>query len=88
MCLFLFSQEIDNALIQFSKHPKLDCTDSVFVVIMTHGELGVIYGTDGRTYNIDHLYEHLGTKNCPALLNKPKIIIIQACRGGDSLFTQ
>ncbi|XP_075333144.1 NLR family CARD domain-containing protein 3-like [Odontesthes bonariensis] len=77
----LTAEGINNALIQFSKHPKLDRTDSVFVVIMTHGKLGVIYGTDEKTYNIDQFYEHLGTKDCPALLHKPKIIIIQACRG-------
>lgn len=94
--LFVFSQEIDEAVIKFSKHPKLKETDSVMVVIMSHGKLGAVLGvnwtneTSGRDeFPIDNIYKHLGSEKCPALLNKPKIIIIQACRGGDChLFSQ
>lgn len=87
----MFSQGIDAALIEFSKHPKLKETDSVLVVIMSHGKLGAVLGvnctnaTSGDDeFPIDNIYKHLGSEKCPALLNKPKIIIIQACRGGDS----
>uniref|UniRef100_A0A3Q0R7C0 Caspase family p20 domain-containing protein n=1 Tax=Amphilophus citrinellus TaxID=61819 RepID=A0A3Q0R7C0_AMPCI len=59
-------------------------TDSVFVVLMSHGNLGIISGSDQKDFEIDQIYECLNTKNCPALLDKPKVIIIQACRGGDS----
>lgn len=91
---FVFSQGIDNALIEFSKHPKLKETDSVFVVIMSHGKLGAVLGVghdeeEPDEFPIDNIYKHLGTKECRALLDKPKVIIIQACRGGDShLFSQ
>ena len=90
----MFSQEIDDAVIKFSKHPKLKETDSVFVVIMSHGKPGAVLGVNYKDeepdeFPIDNVYKHLDTKKCPALLNKPKIIIIQACRGGDShLFSQ
>ena len=90
----MFSQKIDAALIEFSKHPKLKETDSVFVVIMSHGKLGAVLGVDWKKetsddekpdeFPINNIYKHLGSEKCPALLNKPKIIIIQACRGGDS----
>lgn len=82
----LTGKEIDNAVMNFSKHPKLKETDSVFVVIMSHGKLGAVLGVNFKDeeadeFPIDNIYKHLGTEKCPALLNKPKIIIIQACRG-------
>ncbi|XP_062275631.1 caspase-1-A-like isoform X2 [Scomber scombrus] len=72
-CTNLTGKEIKEAVIKFSKHPKLKETDSVFVVIMSHGELGA--------FPIDDIYKHLDTAHCQDLLNKPKIIIIQACSG-------
>lgn len=90
----MFSQEIDDAVLKFSKHPKLKETDSVWVVIMSHGKLGAILGVNWKeddekpdNFKINNIYKYLDSVNCPALLNKPKIIIIQACRGGDSHLT-
>uniref|UniRef100_I3JBT0 Caspase family p20 domain-containing protein n=1 Tax=Oreochromis niloticus TaxID=8128 RepID=I3JBT0_ORENI len=80
----LTGQEIDDALTEFSKHIKLSYTDSVFVIIMSHGNIGIISGTDSKTFEIEKIFLRLNTKNCPALVNKPKIIIIDACRGGNS----
>nr|ARI72010.1 caspase 1 [Paralichthys olivaceus] len=86
----LTAKAIDDAVIKFSKHPKLRETDSVMVVIMSHGKRGTILGVDWKPrtddeemdeFSIDNIYKHLGSENCPALLNKPKILIIQACRG-------
>nr|ABB05054.1 caspase-1 [Dicentrarchus labrax]ABB05055.1 caspase-1 [Dicentrarchus labrax] len=82
----LTAKEIDAAMIEFSKNPKLRETDSVLVVIMSHGKLGAVLGVNYAEDNpdefpINNIYEHLGSEKCPALLNKPKIIIIQACRG-------
>ncbi|XP_044210493.1 caspase a-like [Thunnus albacares] len=83
----LTGKEIDDAVIKFSKHPKLKETDSVFVIIMSHGKPGAVLGVNHKKgqpdkFPIDNIYKHLDTQKCPALLNKPKIIIIQACRGG------
>ena len=83
---------MDSAVKAFSQDPRLYGTDSIFVVVMSHGNLGVIKGihwTPGNNdvFPIEHLYTHLNTENCPALLNKPKVIIIQACRGGNALLT-
>lgn len=87
----LTGKAIDAAMIEFSKHPKLKETDSVLVVIMSHGKLGAVLGVDFKNetsgdeepdeFPINNIYKHLGSEKCPALLNKPKIIIIQACRG-------
>ncbi|XP_030600241.1 caspase-1-like [Archocentrus centrarchus] len=82
----LTGKRIDEALSQFCKHPKLRETDSVFVVIMSHGKRGIVLGVNHREeepdeFPVDNIYKYLGSQKCSALLNKPKIIIIQACRG-------
>uniref|UniRef100_A0A3B5LZP0 Caspase family p20 domain-containing protein n=1 Tax=Xiphophorus couchianus TaxID=32473 RepID=A0A3B5LZP0_9TELE len=73
-----------------AQHPKLRDTDSVFVVIMSHGKrefvLGVNHSEENKDeFPVDNIYRHLGPQECPALMNKPKIIIIQACRGGGKI---
>uniref|UniRef100_A0A3B4EV16 Caspase family p20 domain-containing protein n=1 Tax=Pundamilia nyererei TaxID=303518 RepID=A0A3B4EV16_9CICH len=80
----LTAEGIDQALIKFSKHSKLIKTDSVFVVVMSHGGFGTISGSDQVDFEIDKIYECLNTKNCPDLRDKPKVIIIQACRGANA----
>ncbi|KAM4567101.1 caspase a-like [Odontesthes bonariensis] len=83
----LTGKRIDDAICEFAKHPKLKSTDSVFVIIMSHGKREFILGVNHKAeepdeFPIDNIYKYLGSQHCPALLNKPKIIIIQACRGG------
>lgn len=73
-----FPQMIAKPLKEFSEHPKLALTDSVFVTLVCYG------GTGTEEFELDQIFQHLNTKNCPALKDKPKIVIIHACRGGDS----
>ncbi|XP_024132997.1 caspase-1 [Oryzias melastigma] len=77
----LTGKDINEAFISFSKQQKLKQTDSVIVVLMSHGKLGAVLGVDEYEFPVNNIYEHLGSEKCPALLDKPKIIIIQACRG-------
>uniref|UniRef100_A0A667WQ72 Caspase family p20 domain-containing protein n=1 Tax=Myripristis murdjan TaxID=586833 RepID=A0A667WQ72_9TELE len=84
----LSGQQIDEAVKEFSQLQGLSQTDSVFVVIMSHGNFGVIHGVHWWKNNpdefcIENIYKHLNSENCPALVNKPKVVIIQACRGND-----
>ncbi|XP_030251157.1 caspase-1-like isoform X2 [Sparus aurata] len=82
---------IDAAIREFSEHPKLEETDSAVVVIMSHGKLGAVLGVNWKKetsgdekpdeFPINNIYKHLGPEECKALTDKPKIIIIQACRG-------
>uniref|UniRef100_A0A8C6SMF4 Caspase-1 n=1 Tax=Neogobius melanostomus TaxID=47308 RepID=A0A8C6SMF4_9GOBI len=85
----LTAKKMENALDDFSKHPKLKETDSVFVVISSHGKLGAVLGVNHKPdepdeLKVDDIHDKLNVKSCPALVNKPKIIIIQACRGKET----
>ncbi|XP_036414727.1 caspase-4-like [Colossoma macropomum] len=85
----LSGQEMDEALRSFAGRSEHKESDSTFVVIMSHGKrdaiLGVHHKPDNPTdfLSVDRIYSHLNTQNCPALLNKPKVILIQACRGDE-----
>ena len=60
-------------------HDKYDC---LMVAILTHGDYGdVLYGTTGEGIMIQEVIETFSGTRCPSLIAKPKIFIIQACRG-------
>ncbi|XP_073697598.1 caspase b-like [Garra rufa] len=88
----LSGEEIDEKVKNFSKHSEHRDSDSTFVVIMSHGKriqnkdaiLGVHYHPNQHPkdyFFVEDIFSHLNSKNCPALIDKPKVIIIQACRG-------
>ncbi|KAK1804115.1 hypothetical protein P4O66_020156 [Electrophorus voltai] len=51
-------------------------------VILSHGEEGVIYGTDG-CLEVKELTTFFRGDNCTSLVGKPKLFFIQACRGSE-----
>ncbi|CAL1529195.1 unnamed protein product [Lymnaea stagnalis] len=61
---------------------KLDYSKtSCFVcILLSHGEEGYIFGTDGKV-SIEDLVLPLKGNNCPGLVGKPKIFFVQACKG-------
>ena len=60
-------------------HSNYDC---LIVTILTHGDYGdVLYGTAGQGIMIQEVIETFSGTRCPTLIGKPKIFIIQACRG-------
>ncbi|KAL2081133.1 hypothetical protein ACEWY4_022986 [Coilia grayii] len=87
----LSGKEMDKAVKDFSKREEHEFSDSTFVVLMSHGKRDAILGVHWDKYNLtepdifptDNIYKHLNTKGCPGLRNKPKVILIQACRGGE-----
>lgn len=61
------------------------------MVIMSHGKLEAVAGVNNESkvskedyFYLDNIYKLLSPEKCRALINKPKIIIVQACRGGDA----
>ncbi|XP_038617796.1 caspase-14-like [Tachyglossus aculeatus] len=51
------------------------------VVLMSHGVDGFIKGKDEEEVNLEEIFKLFNNANCPNLREKPKIFIIQACRG-------
>ncbi|CAG9792810.1 unnamed protein product [Diatraea saccharalis] len=78
--------EIQGILKELSKK---DFTDygCVAVAVLTHGaEQGLIRAKD-KTYNESEIIKHFKVDLRPTLVTKPKIVIIQACRGEEEIET-
>ncbi|CAG2110522.1 unnamed protein product [Medioppia subpectinata] len=58
-------------------HSDSDC---VVVVVLTHGDEQSLWARNAK-YPIDTLFAYFTGDRCPTLVGKPKIFIIQACRG-------
>jgi hypothetical protein len=75
----------------FAARPEHKSSDSTFLVFMSHG---IRDGICGKRHSeqvpdilqVNTIFQMLNTGNCPNLKDKPKVIIIQACRGGESWF--
>ena len=90
-----FKETFESLGYEFTKHPFLsgedmikrmtenvtDEDDSFVCCIMAHGKKGSIVAKGGQV-EIRNLQKEVG-ENCPKLRGKPKIFIVQACRGGD-----
>ncbi|XP_072099149.1 caspase-1-B-like isoform X1 [Mobula birostris] len=84
----LTAEEMKKALTEFSNREEHMQSDSTFVVLMSHGLRDKICGklhsdSEEDTFHIDQIFDILNNKNCKGLRGKPKVIIIQACRGGN-----
>jgi len=49
---------------------------------MSHGVFDHLLGIDEMPVNFHSFVSCLNSKNAPKLIGKPKIFIVQACRGG------
>lgn len=82
----LTSSDMVTELKAFAARPEHRNSDSTFVVFMSHG---IREGICGKRHseevpdilNVDQIFQSLNAVNCPHLKDKPKVIIIQACRG-------
>ena len=54
--------------------------DSFVCCLLSHGDAGKIYGSDDRPVILEDIKNSV--INCHSLVGKPKIFIIQSCRGG------
>lgn len=56
--------------------------DALFVFILSHGSEHGIYGTDGMEVNLQtEVLSYFDNRNCKMMLGKPKVFVLQACRG-------
>ncbi|NWX14313.1 CASP1 protein, partial [Aegotheles bennettii] len=82
----LTSQEMVTVMKDFADCKEHRTSDSTFLVFMSHGVRAGLCGTksrDGITdiLSLDTIYEKFNNKHCQALRGKPKVVIIQSCRG-------
>lgn len=75
----LTAKEIRYQLEHYSKLNHTD-NDCFICCILTHGEHGQLWGTDGK-FPIEMLFNFFLGDNCPTLVGKPKIFFVQACQG-------
>ncbi|TKR62364.1 hypothetical protein L596_026342 [Steinernema carpocapsae] len=54
---------------------------SAMVVVLSHGEAGVLYGIDDGVVCEHRFIMLLNAANAPLLAGKPKVFLMQACRG-------
>lgn len=83
----LTARDMESVLWAFAARPEHRSSDSIFLVFMSHGILDGICGTlhSNETPDVlpyDTIFRIFNNRNCLSLKDKPKVIIIQACRGG------
>ncbi|NWI22810.1 CASP1 protein, partial [Sula dactylatra] len=84
----LTSQGMAEVMKDFADLKEHRTSDSTFLVFMSHGGRAGLFGTKSRNettdiLSLDTIYEQFNNKHCQALLGKPKVVIIQCCRGGN-----
>ncbi|VCX31465.1 unnamed protein product, partial [Gulo gulo] len=82
----LTAKGMESELRAFASRPEHKSSDSMFLVLMSHGILSGICGTAFSPENpdvlpYDTIFQIFNNINCLNLRDKPKVIIIQACRG-------
>ncbi|KFM05591.1 Caspase-1, partial [Aptenodytes forsteri] len=83
----LTSQGMATVMKDFANRKEHWTSDSTFLVFMSHGVRAGLCGTKSKgettdILSVDTIYEKFNNKCCRALLGKPKVVIIQSCRGG------
>lgn len=68
-------------IMHFYKQMNHKDKDCFVCCILSHGNKGSIYGTDGQETPIYDLTSCFTGIECPSLVNKPKVFFIQACQG-------
>lgn len=87
----LTAPEMVAVLREFANREEHQSSDSTILVFMSHGILEGICGTKHKEEEPDILFDDtifqiFNNRNCQRLRDKPKIIIMQACRGnGDGI---
>ncbi|XP_015245088.1 PREDICTED: caspase-3 [Cyprinodon variegatus] len=76
-CLVINNKNFDRSTVAADDHSQ---NASFVCVLLSHGDEGVVYGTDGFE-KFEDLIRCLKGDNCKSLVGKPKLFFIQACRG-------
>lgn len=70
-------------LSNMNDHQKMN---ALVVVVLSHGATqNIIWGSDNLSVDVMEMIGCFNNKNCPALIDKPKMFFICACRGGENI---
>ncbi|XP_013776997.1 cell death protein 3-like [Limulus polyphemus] len=75
------SQQMIDVIEAFSKKPEHEHVNSCVVIILSHGEYDIVYGTDAEEVQVEKILDYFNNESCPLLQGKPKMFFFQACRG-------
>lgn len=78
------AEEMKSELQRFSRLPNHRSVHSTVVAVLSHGVEGAVYGVDGQLVQLEDIFRLFDNDTCPQLQNKPKVFLIQACRGDDT----
>ncbi|XP_065185519.1 caspase-3-like isoform X1 [Sycon ciliatum] len=73
-------QQIRDNLYSLATHNHTNY-DAVIITILSHGLEGKLYGTDGDLVEVSQITSYYKGDVATTLVGKPKIFILQACRG-------
>ena len=77
----LASNRIIEVAKDFANLPEQKSMDSSIIAVFTHGRYEELVGSDSVHFSVYRLISSFNAQNAPLLRGKPKIFIIQACRG-------
>ncbi|KAM4557729.1 caspase-8 [Fundulus diaphanus] len=58
--------------------------DALVVCILSHGEKGIVYGTDEKEIKLEAIMQPFSNHFVPTLKGKPKLFFVQTCQEGRS----
>uniref|UniRef100_A0A1X7T3M0 Caspase family p20 domain-containing protein n=1 Tax=Amphimedon queenslandica TaxID=400682 RepID=A0A1X7T3M0_AMPQE len=69
---------------EVKKYSEKEHTGAFFLILLSHGGEGVVYGTDEAEVKVQKLKENFYNTKChDSLVGKPKVFVIDACRGNN-----
>ncbi|XP_068222621.1 uncharacterized protein [Palaemon carinicauda] len=77
----LSKKETLEKLRMIQSHPQLRDFDSFICVILSHGKTDTLFTTTDGDLDLDDIRYHFTDSACPSLKDKPKIFLVNFCRG-------
>ncbi len=72
--------EMYKEITSFARQDEHSKADMCVVAILSHGDNGLVFATEGRTVPTEWILRQFNNQACPMLKGKPKFFIFQACR--------
>ena len=77
-----FNSQVNQIITKVNDNSKKTSYDGLIYIISGHGNSeDAIYDSEGAKYHLSFIFGEFNNENCQALLNKPKIFIIDTDRG-------